>query len=109
MDSNCTERIEMNFKHTVIQYVRNKKGVPLGVVVSVKNDGGFSVGYSLCNKKDRFRKETALKIAFGRAESKGAILEVHEIPREIIKVIPMFVERCKRYYRTENAPEIRSF
>lgn len=99
----------MSLKHTVIQYVRNRKGIPVGVIVAMKSDGGFGIGYSLCNRKDRFKKETALKIAFGRAESNGASLMLHELPRGIARVLPEFMERCKKYYRTENIPEVRSF
>jgi len=87
-------------KHTVIQYVRNKKNVPHGVIVAIKSDDGFSIGYSLCNKKDRFNKRMALKIAIGRAElsSDPAILAM-AMPHPVKKMASAFWARCKKYYK----------
>jgi len=105
-------------KHTVIQYVR-KKRVPYGVVVAVKTDKGFSLGYSLCNKKDKFAKKLALKIALGRAiegngcepkmknnsfwceESKTQYDNWETVfpPHDVRKMIPAFINRCKKYYK----------
>jgi hypothetical protein len=85
-------------KHTVIQYVRDKKRIPRGVIVAVKHLGlGFICGYSLCNKKDRFSKKMALKIAIGRANNTSVVEE--EVPHEVRKVLPSFIERCKKYYK----------
>lgn len=95
----------MDRKHYVIQYVR-KNGRPFGVVVAVKGEDGFRIGYSLCNKKDRFKKETGLKIAFGRADVWSSI--PHETPKEIMAAMPSFIERCKKYYRTDKAPQVES-
>jgi hypothetical protein len=102
-------------RYSVIQYVRNKKRIPYGVIVAIKNnDGGFNIGYSLCNKKDRFTKKMALEIAIGRAEiispsytasnaiwistSDGVNYDTNR-PHEIKKMIDGFVERCKKYYK----------
>lgn len=88
-------------KYTVIQYVRRKR-VPFGVLVAVKGDGGFRVGYSLCNKKDRFNKRMALKIALGRAERLGGLYgnEPNDgTPHDVKRMIPAFIDRCKRYYK----------
>lgn len=94
-------------KHTVIQYVRNKKGVPRGVLVAVKNGNfvghqGFKIGYSLCNKKDRFSKKMALDIAIGRAI--GSDLMVQRVkaggwPHEVSKMYDAFMDRCIKYYK----------
>lgn len=84
-------------KHTVIQYVRDKKNVPYGVIVAVKTDDGFGIGYSLCNKKDRFSKDMALKIAIGRAEIKNE--EVRVLPHPVARMVASFTERCKKYYK----------
>jgi hypothetical protein len=87
-------------QHSVIQYVRNKKNIPLGVLVAVKTPEGFRIGYSLCNKKDRFNKNMALKIAIGRA---GFGLELGSgesyPPHPVRKMIPAFYDRCKKYYK----------
>lgn len=94
-------------KHTVIQYVRNKKGVPRGVLVAVKNGNfvghqGFKIGYSLCNKKDRFSKKMALDIAIGRARraisSNRVVVGASSFPCEISKMYNTFFDRCLKYY-----------
>lgn len=86
-------------KHTVIQYVRNKKRVPYGVIVAVKSDGGYSLGYSLCNKRDRFAKKMALKIALGRACFNGDEVGGESTPHDIRRVVSGFVARCNKYYK----------
>lgn len=89
-------------KYTVIQYVRNKKRVPYGVLVAVKNSDGFTCGYSLCNKKDRFNKRMALKIALGRANFMNPV-DATDAPHEVRKMIPAFFERCKKYYKPSHS------
>lgn len=94
-------------KHTVIQYVRSNKKIPYGVVVAIKSDNGFRIGYSLCNKKDRFNKRMALKIALGRAsEALGSAfantitIGGHGvIPHSIDRMLDKFESRCKKYYK----------
>jgi hypothetical protein len=85
-------------KFTVIQYVRNKKRVPYGVLVAMKVGSGFICGYSLCNKKDFFNKKMALKIAIGRANTCSVVIE-KALPHEVRKMLPAFFDRCKRYYK----------
>lgn len=92
----------MKRKHSIIQYIRNNKGKPLGILVATKDDKGFSIGYSLCNKRDRFDKERGLDIAFGRADTWTLI--PHDMPRVISENVPGFLERCKKYYRTHLSP-----
>jgi hypothetical protein len=91
-------------KYTVIQYVRHKggkkKNAPYGVVVGMKMDGGFNVGYSLCNKKDRFNKKIALKIAVGRVyQGSTVVAGQSKLPHEVRKMMPAFVARCLKYYK----------
>jgi hypothetical protein len=53
----------------IVQYIRDGRGQRIGAVVAVSNETeGFHVGWSVCNKKDRFDKHRALQIATGRAE-----------------------------------------
>lgn len=97
-------------QHTVIQYVRTRKNIPHGVLVAVKCEDGFRLGYSLCNKKDRFNKRMALKIALGRAEMSsdsdfafatcgGFMGESTKVPHPVRKMIPAFTTRCNKYYK----------
>jgi hypothetical protein len=87
-------------KFTIIRYLRDKKRVPYGVLVATKNDGGYNIGYSLCNKYDRFEKKMALKIALGRADYNGSsIANGESLPYAVSKAMPDFLERCKKYYK----------
>ena len=86
-------------KHTVIQYVRSRKNIPHGVLVAIKSEDGFRIGYSLCNKKDRFNKRMALKIAIGRAEFSSEPAVIMSMPHPVRKMAPAFWARCKKYYK----------
>jgi hypothetical protein len=86
-------------KHTVIQYVRNNKNIPQGVLVAIKSEDGFRIGYSLCNKKDRFNKRMALKIAIGRAEFSSDPAVVSVMPHPVKKMASAFWARCRKYYK----------
>jgi hypothetical protein len=97
-------------KYTVIQYIRNKNRIPLGVVVAIKSADGYNLGYSLCRKGDRFNKRMALNIAIGRANLNGSnatdkqhrynvSLHHSTLPYAISKMMPTFVERCQKYYK----------
>jgi hypothetical protein len=82
-------------KHSIISYVRNRKGNPVGILVASKHKKSFKVGYSLCCKKDRFSREMGLKIAFGRSEAGSD----EAVPHIIRRALPEFAERCRRYYK----------
>lgn len=86
-------------KHTIISYVRDNKGRPRGALIAVReeNGKGYKVGYSLCNKLDRFSKAMAVKIALGRAEVAPA-REEETLPHLIRRNITAFLQRCERYY-----------
>lgn len=88
-------------KHTIISYVRDNKGRPQGALIAVReeNGKGYRVGYSLCNKLDRFSKAMAVKIALGRAAAgRPPSSEKEPLPHLIRRNIPAFIERCARYY-----------
>jgi hypothetical protein len=132
-------------QYTVIQYIRRKRksedlrkkalskltveeqkalgissskriDAPYGVMVAVKNsDGTFNTGYSLCNRRDRFNKKRALKIAIDRAVAYRhpgyqAVNEKGEayMPHDVSKLFSEFVARCKKYYKNdvESQPKI---
>jgi hypothetical protein len=85
-------------KNSIVKYIRKNK-TPIGVMVAIKTADGFRFGYSLCNRKDKFNKEMALKIAFGRAESH----ENYEVvPHVIAKNHDEFIDRCNRYYKIKS-------
>lgn len=95
-------------RNSLIKYLRKKDGRPYGVIVAVRRqDGEISVDYSLCNlKKDRFTKQRALEIAFGRAmNSKKDEYCDRTLPHSLVKEIDLFNKRAEKYYRT-NVEEI---
>ena len=56
-------------QNTVLkQYIRKPEtNEPFGVVVLIKDENKFRLGYSLCNPKDRFSKKMGTAIALARA------------------------------------------
>lgn len=96
-DKSVSELINIP-QHTVIQYVRDRHNIPRGVIIAIKTDDGYRLGYSLCNKNDQFSKYMALKIAIGRAEMNSDDISV--LPRPIAKMMPAFIVRCDKYYKT---------
>lgn len=81
----------------IVQYIRDKKRNPRGVVVAVDKD---QIGWSYCNKKDRFNKERGKQIATDRAFY-GYGPNVN-IPYDVIPVIDRVKERAKHYFREES-------
>ena len=79
-------------------YVNEFGGDLIGVVVSIDRN---KVGWSLCNKKDRFNKERGLKIALNRAEYYGTnrnfLLE--EAPNSIKNEIIEMYDRSEKYFK----------
>lgn len=78
------------------QYVRNKKGVPIGVLVAVQSEDKsvVSVGYSLCHKHDHFEKKKGTMIAVNRALSN----KIMNVPETLEKSMKKFIKRASNYY-----------
>lgn len=100
--------------NTIIHYVRDNKGNPRGVIVAVKLlDGNIGISWSYCRKTDRFTKDMALQIAIGRALTSAVHMRIldagdrawiefaSEMPHQIARDMAKFVDRCKKYYKTE--------
>jgi len=71
----------------------------VGVFVGLKDRAGYIVvGWSRANiKKDRFNKETGLKIARGRAIATIPFA----FPSSLVKRGAKFCERCNRFFKGE--------
>ena len=59
----------------LVKYLREEtndgtKGKPFGVVVAIDKE---TIGYSICNPKDRWNKKRGIEIAVGRAMKNGKI------------------------------------
>jgi hypothetical protein len=79
----------------LIQYVKDKKGRRVGVVIGMMYKNQPVVGWSKCNiKKDRFDKEMGQTIACGRA-IKGSRVK---IPHCIIPYLAMMRNRASKYF-----------
>jgi hypothetical protein len=91
---------------SLVHYVREKNGTPRGVLVAVKMDSsefgalgqGRFIGWSYCRKTDRFTKERAIDIAVGRAMA-GTALDDGQMPHQLSRHLPVFIQRCKKYYK----------
>ena len=112
----------------LISYVRNPdNNERIGVIVAISVD---NIGWSQCNKKDKFDKERGKEIALGRAmygtKKKPALVKSTNIRfvrekigkedaiylvGERINLIEMEIEkmreRAKRYYKKEYIKEVK--
>ena len=79
-------------------FVNEYGGDIIGIVVSTEHN---KVGWSLCNKKDRFNKEIGLRIALNRAEyygtNKNFLLE--QVPYSIRKDVIEMYDRSEKYFK----------
>ena len=84
----------------LVEYIRGKNnslgqnikgGQLIGVVVALDK---WSIGWSLCSKKDKFNKQRALEIAIGRAEKSTAV-----VPTSIKPVFVKMINRAMRYFK----------
>jgi hypothetical protein len=63
-------------------------------MVAFKSDGEIHIGWSKCNKLDRFDKVRGLEIACGRA----TVGSHTPMPRVVKKYIDEFINRADRYF-----------
>ena len=80
-----------------------------GCLAASKVDGEVRVGFSFCRKSaelsDSFDRDRARSIAYGRilANRCGST-----IPRSFEPNVDAFIDRCKRYYKTDAINVIES-
>lgn len=75
----------------LIKYKRNEHGRRIGVVVALDRE---RIGFSLCNKKDKWDREKALEIALDRAEN-----GFDKIPHSIYLDYYEMYNRSGRYFK----------
>jgi hypothetical protein len=91
----------------IYTFIKNKKRGTVGVVLaSKKSNGHIGIGWSRCNvnQGDTFKKETALKIARGRAE-KGTC---DYPPHSMLGAIAVMQGRAAHYFKDCNVDVINS-
>jgi len=87
----------------ICKYSRNADGNPDGVLVAEKVDAEGTVligwsAYNLSGEDRSFTKDLAVKIARQRivkGNSSGTI------PRRMRPMLPYFMNRCRRYFKTD--------
>ncbi len=90
----------MNDKSTIIEYIRNKKKQPQGVILAHKSGQSVYVGFSLACKLDKFNKGDGIAIAFARAQKDApAAIFPKQIPHIVLKLKTPFGERARRYFK----------
>jgi hypothetical protein len=89
--------------HVIVEYKRNSKKMPVGVVVAT---GSGIIGWSLCSQADTFNKAFGLNIALNRAikiESLPSFMReefiLEKIPNSLIKLYVKVLERSKAYFK----------
>ena len=81
--------------------VQIESGKKIGVVVSIDKD---VLGWSLCNKKDKFDKDRGLSIALGRAAlaSEMSLAEriayYEQVPQSLMYEFKEMEERSRKYF-----------
>lgn len=106
---------KMNKKELLIEYIRDNKKNPIGVVVvSKESDTSHKIGWSLCYKKDHFNKRIGRNIAFIRVSKENSNLREQidvgfkesmdvTIPRVVERHIEnVFINRCKKYFKVDS-------
>jgi hypothetical protein len=95
------------------QYLRDRKRQKRGVVVSVGDETGFAVGYSLVNSKagDKFDFAIGRSKALGRAmqiladrkkaQNKDTNATVLTVPNSVYRQVEYFALKAERYYKNK--------
>lgn len=86
---------------TIFQYVRNRRGQKVGVVVAVKVERSdkaplVGLGWSLCNPLDKFDPVRALDMAIGRANKFGGM---DPVPRGVREDFEVIASRATKYFK----------
>lgn len=86
----------------LIQYLRRKNNVP-GLVIAIAPG---IIGWSLCNKHDRYSKEKAFQIALSRAEKASKLNPAERdyyyyerIPFTLVEIANKVKERSEKYFK----------
>lgn len=89
----------MNTDKSLMQFVRDRKGNPRGVVVAAVVDNEVRYGWSYTNTKlgDRFNKQRGLAIAHGRIDNGWGNKTV--VPHDVVRSLNHISKRADRYFK----------
>jgi hypothetical protein len=89
-------------KSEIFQYIRDRKGKKIGIMLGKKVAGQVYIGYSLCNiSKEPFDKKRGLEIADGRITKyieQGFVSEDEAIPHSIVPAFGEFYARAVKFF-----------
>lgn len=89
--------MDQKHKTTMVhQYIRNKRGVPKGVLLAMVIPGSNTVriGWSMCHlRKDKFDKQRAVDLAIGRMKRDSVV------PQSIKRTIVDFYDRWTKFFK----------
>lgn len=89
-----------------VQYVRNNRHDPYGVVVV---DEHGRLGLSLCHRRDAFNKKVGVAIALRRAEAEGsAHIFVTRLTESTANRFARALARAERAIQRMNTPQLES-
>lgn len=100
----CMRMCDGDVWHDVmLQYIRDKRrgrrGVMVGVIDTFAENPTVRIGFSMCNKKDRFNSEIGTTMAYLRANKWVSDGRSPNIPSSVAPQIKYFAGRCAKYFR----------
>ena len=79
----------------LIKYVRDRKNKPIGCVVAIDKD---KLGWSLCNRRDKWNRKVAVELAKKRAiENHG----IKIIPITVVSEYKIMSNRARKYFKED--------
>ena len=87
-------------ENVLINYLRDEKKNPRGVIVAVRKDDEVNYGYSLYNPVDKWDRELGIKKAIARANAEEYNLpEVDERYEVVLDGIKRMEKRALKYFK----------
>ena len=110
LDHPIAQKIQKIHKSKTGKTIISKKQI--GYIIAGIVDNTIVVGYSLCNRKDRYDyingKRTSgfgKHMAYERAV-KWSSQDSIEVPASIMPLMTKFIKRCESYYKDKECPNI---
>jgi len=89
-------------KRFLVVYTRDTRNNPRGVLAAMRTANGFSVAYSLCQRRlDKFDKEHARALAIGRLFTHSGNVKRLTLPHSMIKAYTAFIIMCEEHFDDE--------
>lgn len=125
MGNNLPVETDIKIKTAIFNYIkRNNERVGLMIAVNIGADPNVYIGWSLCNKEDKFNIQGAFDLALFRAYSNKLAEAPHDgkniltneiceelmtVPSSIRKDMLKFQERINKYFKPKEQQNIPKF